>query len=260
MKVLAIGNSFSEDATYFLHDISAAAGEEIHVVNLYIGGCSLEQHWRNIETQEAAYQYQENGRRTEKYISIQEALQMERWDYIVTQQSSFDSGWEDTYEPFMGLIVDFLSKQATASKLILQKTWAYDIDSSHKNFMRYNRSQQEMYRRLDRCYSQISEKYGLTLIPCAEVIQALRRLKIFDLSQGGHSLCRDGYHMHYIYGRYALAYTWARILLGRSLEGITYIPKSELLPEETVDNNIIKLIQSSIEETVHAVTGSSVIV
>ena len=47
-KVLAIGNSFSEDATHFLHQICESSGIENEVVNLYVGGCSLERHWRNV--------------------------------------------------------------------------------------------------------------------------------------------------------------------------------------------------------------------
>ena len=49
LRILAVGNSFSEDATYYLHQILEIAGVENQVVNLYIGGCSLEKHWRNIE-------------------------------------------------------------------------------------------------------------------------------------------------------------------------------------------------------------------
>ena len=48
-KILVIGNSFGEDATHFLHDLALTRGINTKVVNLYIGGCSLERHWRNIE-------------------------------------------------------------------------------------------------------------------------------------------------------------------------------------------------------------------
>ena len=44
MKVLAIGNSFSEDATRYLHDIAKADGVALEVANLYIGGCPLDRH------------------------------------------------------------------------------------------------------------------------------------------------------------------------------------------------------------------------
>lgn len=45
-NILAIGNSFSEDATHFLHQIAMAAGVSTKVVNLYRGmfpGAALEQ-------------------------------------------------------------------------------------------------------------------------------------------------------------------------------------------------------------------------
>lgn len=247
LKVLAIGNSFSEDATYYLHDIAEAEGKEIQVVNLYIGGCSLEQHWRCIETHAHAYQYQVNGNPTARYVSIQEALASEKWDIIVTQQCSHDSGWENTYEPFVGLLVDFLKLKAPQANILLQKTWAYEADSSHEHFMRYNRNPAEMFDRLSQCYAAISQKYQLGLIPCGDIIEKLRKLPEFTPTKEGVSIYRDGFHMHYIYGRYALAYTWARYLLGRKLENNTYLPYSEYLPEERADVNLIKLIRTTIE-------------
>ena len=44
VKILAIGNSFSQDATRYMKEIAQSMGLEMLVVNLYIGGCSLEQH------------------------------------------------------------------------------------------------------------------------------------------------------------------------------------------------------------------------
>ena len=48
MRILAIGNSFSQDATAMLQPVLAASGIQAEVVNLYIGGCPLERHWQNI--------------------------------------------------------------------------------------------------------------------------------------------------------------------------------------------------------------------
>ena len=48
MKILAIGNSFSQDELRFLHGIAKSAGQEVMTANLYIGGCSLETHIKNI--------------------------------------------------------------------------------------------------------------------------------------------------------------------------------------------------------------------
>ena len=105
MKILAIGNSFSEDAMYYLKNIADADGVEVKAVNLYIGGCNLERHWKNIRTDAREYQYQLNGHPQDRMVSVKEALDEEEWDYIVTQQASHDSGWQDTYEPFLHQII-----------------------------------------------------------------------------------------------------------------------------------------------------------
>lgn len=115
-NILAIGNSFSEDATYYLHKIASAAGIDTKVVNLYIGGCPLERHWQNLESGEPGYMYQLNGSHTERYVSIQEALAEEEWDYIVTQQASHDSGWAETYEPFLGLLTEYVKEKVPGAE------------------------------------------------------------------------------------------------------------------------------------------------
>ena len=46
IKILSIGNSFSQDAQHFLHDLSMHGEEEIYSVNLFIGGCSLETQYK----------------------------------------------------------------------------------------------------------------------------------------------------------------------------------------------------------------------
>ena len=66
-KLLAIGNSFSQDATHYLHQIAAADQMDLKVGNLYIGGCSLERHWENIQNEAEEYLYEENGTSTEKH-------------------------------------------------------------------------------------------------------------------------------------------------------------------------------------------------
>ena len=47
LKVLCVGNSFARNATKVLYQIAQAHGvEEIVLGILYIGGCSVETHWK----------------------------------------------------------------------------------------------------------------------------------------------------------------------------------------------------------------------
>ena len=235
-RLLAIGNSFSEDALYYLHAMAQAYGIDLETVNLYIGGCSLERHWINLETGRQAYAYQKNGQPTDRMISIQEALQEGPWDFIVTQQSSFDSGWADTYEPFLGLLISRLkavdaagfSQQepadSDAAKLFLHQTWAYETDSQHEQFMRYHRNQKEMYAKLTACYWAEANRYGLPLIPSGDLIQNLRESGRFGAGENRIPICRDGHHMNYLYGRYALACIWLKTLFSTQLQDCLFVP------------------------------------
>lgn len=118
----------------------------------------------------------------------------------------------DTYEPFLGWIISRLKRRMPTAKLLLQETWAYEIDSTHDRFVRYERRQDIMYRRLRNCYMQKAHQYKIPLIPCGDVIQELRKLPPFDVAHGGISLCQDGFHMSYDYGRYAVACTWLAVM------------------------------------------------
>lgn len=45
LRVLAIGNSFSQDAVeQYLHELGKSEGYIMIIGNMYIGGCSLERH------------------------------------------------------------------------------------------------------------------------------------------------------------------------------------------------------------------------
>lgn len=249
INILAIGNSFSQDATHYLHQIAEADGVEAKVVNLYIGGCSLERHWANVQSGAKDYLYELNGKSTERYVSVQEALQEEKWDHIVTQQASHDSGWAETYEPFLGSLADYIRKQVPGAQILIQETWAYEIDSTHGNFPRYHNSQQEMYERLSRAYNEAARRHGLKLIPCGDVIQKLRKIPPFVYEEGGISLCRDGFHMNYIYGRYALAAVWYKTITGNSVAENTYIPITPFAPDEKVDMESLRVVKDTIERS-----------
>ena len=58
MKLLSIGNSFSQDAQKWLYDVCKNVGKEIYNVNLYYGGCSLYAHWKFYEEDRADYDYE----------------------------------------------------------------------------------------------------------------------------------------------------------------------------------------------------------
>ncbi|MBP5216814.1 MAG: DUF3795 domain-containing protein [Bacilli bacterium] len=56
LKILFLGNSFSDDTVQWMPDIAEALGIPVKVENLYIGGCSLQTHLENIQEDKPAYE------------------------------------------------------------------------------------------------------------------------------------------------------------------------------------------------------------
>lgn len=79
MNILSIGNSFSEDATHYLHNIAKADAFGLTTVNLNIGGCPLSRHYKNMLDGRCSYAMEFNGEVTGFYVSIKDALLSRDW-------------------------------------------------------------------------------------------------------------------------------------------------------------------------------------
>ena len=101
MKILSIGNSFSQDAHRYLSRLARREGVALKAVNLYIGGCSLRQHYLNMLDDIADYDFEFNGEKTGIKESIKEALASDDWDIVTLQQASNFSPNYQTYTPYL---------------------------------------------------------------------------------------------------------------------------------------------------------------
>ena len=242
MKILSIGNSFSEDAQSWLHSIAELHGVDIQCANLYIGGCSLETHWINEKENNAFYAYQVNGNEALEKISISDALLREKWDVVTIQQVSNLSGMAETYEPYLSAILEKVRRVLPDAKLYLHRTWAYEVDTEHPGFDNYDRNQQKMYDCIVSATEQVAKATGLRIIPTGNVIQQLREnVSEFDYKNGGTSLCRDGYHLTYDIGRFAAGATWYATLTGQKLSLTEFGDFDKTLVSKIIEtvNNLI---------------------
>ncbi len=211
IKILAIGNSFSQDATALIELLSP----DILVRNLYIGGCSLERHYNNILEDKKEYAYEQNGCTINNIpYSIKMALLKEEWDYVTVQQVSGLSGIESSYYPYIIHLIDYIKQYSTA-KIVLHQTWAYEIESAHPDFSNYNNCQKNMWHSIEKTSKSVSEKLNLPVIECGKTIAKLREFDLFNIEKGGISLCRDGFHMNLAFGRIATASTWIKFFTGK---------------------------------------------
>lgn len=189
MKILAIGNSFSQNTTDYLNKISKELGQEIEVVNMYIAACSLKTHAKNIKEDNRDYDYQYNGAYIKK-SSLSEVLQ-ENFDIITVQQYSGDSGDLSTLEPYLKEILDYIKVKSVTSKIYYHKTWSYEKDSPHQDFKKYKNSQILMEQSINDVSQYVYEQYGIESIPMMEAVKCYRenkKLKLTPLSLDGHHL------------------------------------------------------------------------
>lgn len=224
MKILSIGNSFSEDAQRWLHDISLCGNTRIDTTNLYIGGCTLETHYNNIRGNKYDYSFQGNGIKHIKSSSINAALSEDKYDIITVQQASGFSGIPQSYIPFLTEIVSYIKEKQPGAKIYFHETWSYETNSTHGDFAFYNKDQREMKRRISDCAEMVKKLAGLDILPVGDFIQYLRENTAeFDYANGGISLCRDGFHLLETYGRFAAAAVWYKELAGEKVNGELFV-------------------------------------
>ena len=139
LKILALGNSFTDDSTWHLWNICRDAGvKDLIVANLYVGNCNLDQHWDYIYNNKNPYIYRKtvSGTRVEKNnYKVIDALKDEDWDFIVLHQTSGSAGQIETFDN-LDLIVRFMNSNKTNpnAKILWHMPWAYQSDSTHGEF------------------------------------------------------------------------------------------------------------------------------
>ena len=225
VKILAIGNSFSEDAIeQNLHELADAEGIQTIVANLYIPGCSLERHMQCVKGDLKAYRYRKTGidgkmvETPNKQVS--EALSEEDWDYVSVQQASHFSGVYYTYQPYLNELIAYVKQKAPKAKIIFHQTWAYAQTSNHDGFRKYGNSQATMFSSILGAAKQALKDAPIDiLVPAGTAIQNARTSSL------GDNLNRDGYHLQLVYGRYTAACTWFEAIFKKSVVGNSYAPE-----------------------------------
>ena len=235
IKILAIGNSFSEDAIeQYLHELADADGIETIIGNLFIGGCSLERHVQCVNGNLPDYRYRKIGvdgvtKETPK-CDIARAIADEEWDYVSVQQASHFSGDYTTYQPYLSQLVAYVKAHTKKDvKIVFHQTWAYAQNSDHGGFKRYGNSQKQMYDAINGALKQvIKDIHPDVIVPSGTAIQNARTSSI------GDNMNRDGYHLNLLYGRYTAACTWFQAIFKRSVVGNSYAPDGVTAEQKTI--------------------------
>lgn len=241
MNILSIGNSFSQDAQRYLYEIAKADGVDIHPFNLYIGGCPLSRHHRNMHSEKQEYLLEMNGISTGFYVSLKEALLNRDWDVITVQQVSHQSPDYDTYQPYLDGLVDYVRRFVPNAKIAVHQTWAYEQGSKRLNEELKYSDYRKMLGDIVNAYKKAAEHICAdVLIPSGEVFGAM-------LENGIEKIHRDTFHASLGLGRYALGLTWYRFLTGNDITANTFDDFDEEVSAEQI--SIAKKCVSEVART-----------
>ena len=214
LKVLAIGNSFSISCIRHLPEVAKASGHRLDFASLYIGGCSLERHCRNIEVAATnasfrPYRFDRvtEGRRVvdKGTANIQEALVLDKWDVVTVQQASHLSWNKTSYVPWGDRLVAKIRELAPQARIMVQETWSYP--PWDKRLDKFGFDQAEMYSRLHDAYRTFAGRHGLAVIPTGTAAETVpNRNTLFTAPD---------FHFNKGEGEYLQALVWDAALFGR---------------------------------------------
>lgn len=218
VKVLAIGNSFTGNATTYLPQILSSSdipGKTL-ISRLILGGSSLEQHWNNHLSNDDVYEFSftsgsewNNGGKS----SIDNALALTDWDFVIIQQVSGLSGCPESFHPFLENLTKLIRTDCPTVKLGWQMTWAYSSNSSHPDFIRYDNSREEMFLAINSAIEEVKPTVNF-IIPSGILIELLRQSEFND----SQDLTTDGFHLNTGIPCFSLSCLWASVLFNFDTE------------------------------------------
>lgn len=227
MKILSIGNSFSDDAQRYLREIAAHDGVEIETLNLCIPGCSLKTHSERVKDGKCGYFFHYNGDvERGDLISLQDGVAMRKWDIVTIQQVSVESFKEKSFYPYIHEVIAYVREKLPEAKIYVHQTWAYENGSPRSFEITDGKGAEFMLEGIRRAYARARAEIGAeAIIPSGELMELLR-------VNGASKIYRDTFHASYGLGRYAVGLLWYKLFTGRDVSANTFCQLDEEVSAE----------------------------
>jgi hypothetical protein len=167
LRVLLIGNSFSQNASAYLPQIAKDGGHDLIFGHAELPGCPLQRHWQLAELNSTEPE-NPKGRPYEGGKSLRMLLADGEWDVITMQQYSMLSANPDSYKPYAQQLYNLISQYQPKARILIHQTWAYRADSKPFGEVatgKFAQSEKEMYEKSRAAYHQVAKELKVDIIP-----------------------------------------------------------------------------------------------
>ncbi len=253
--ILAIGNSYSNNAVEYLTPIVYGLDKKVSVTSLYDDGCPLERHVQHYKNDAEEYEFYTDGVNVSapNKNTMKEAFALHKFDYITIQQGPGPATTFSTYEPHLTELYKIIKKHQPQAKILIHQTWSFcELDAlGNGPYWKVNyKSSLDMFNRIEESYVKAAEKIGLDpekdIIPVGKAIQLAKDEYGFgDFYIEGENLgridkCANGAlyndnidHLN-ARGKYIAACVWTEKVLGLDCRNTTCAEYGLFSDEETM--------------------------
>ncbi len=209
LKILIIGNSWSENSTDDLGLILDNLGYKVDLNRTYLGNASLRDYSNNLATRDSILTYSswqdDKWIKSECKLCLDDVIDMKEWDVITLQQRSKNSVSYTTYQPYLNILLNKIYSLDVVPLVYYHVTWSYPHKTELNKFPVESMSTESMYDEIIKTWSRICrETNNYNVILSTPVIQQSRRIECINASLFD---TEDGLHL--FEGKYAAACAWA---------------------------------------------------
>ena len=233
LRVLAIGNSYTIDALWFVKDVLEGLGVDPNSYSVYCTAyqaASLQYWWEVANTGEEMELLYFGGARMDMERGTLSDLFAQKWDVITFQQNSDASINYQTFNPWLRQLIDF-ALQYCQNKDV---TFAWQMAWSYNDHDIPEMSNYERWLKIASSVQQMVVNDGIdVVIPAGTAIQDARCTSLSSESQ----LMRDSWHLDRGVGRYIATCTWLQTLFA-PVYGLSVYENHATLKEEESDTDV----------------------
>lgn len=162
LRVLAIGNSYTQSLFPELPKVAAAAGVKLEFDLVARGGWTLRRHWEERAS-----------------TRLEAKLKEKAWDAVVLQEQSAGGMDAANFDPWADHLVQLVRTLCPTAKLFFQLTWS-DTNAAPRVYGGPGKpgtlgvDQKGMYAALEKNYTFQARRFGARLIPVGHALELYR--------------------------------------------------------------------------------------